>query len=742
MKKYIHQSIFTYILIVLLQSCSQYGPSLILSCEENNDLYVTLQHNRIQCIRYTTPEEAIEKAPDGAGVMILAQDYPHKKTTLEASLYEKARAKKLSLYVEYPSSVPGMENLSPRGTHWERAVISSDAFAPQVEKFRILAIHDCWFVPLQIENPDIVVARVAGFDQAVYGLPEQSFPVLGEINSNGNEGRLILSATKLSQFITARYAPTDAWTAIWENILMRIQPGIKLSKFQWKPNVRPSYSAEENLPEDVEKQALKRGIGWYINSRMVMNQEMMKQYNRPSNGADPASANPDTSQDWPFGHRVGFMPGLNTPDGDGTHGVLEGLDAKIFYDGTQPVRWWRRGDCNGEVAGAMVAAGKALDIPKFTQTGSNIADWLIFKSMISNGDRANPENPAYGLFGWNDSPQYVGVGSMDGYGVYYGDDNARLMLGIMLAQAVLNTNRYDERLLKGLLGNLRISGEYGFQHDRLDQGPLLDIGWKKLFAGTHMSFAPHYQANMWACYLWAYQHTGYDLFLKRAKTGIKMTMDAYPDHWKWANGIQQERAKMLLPLAWLVRIEDKPEHREWLDKIAGEIIRNQDKTGAIREEIGVQGKGGFPPPSSNEEYGTSETPLIQTNNDGVSDMLYTVAFAFLGLHEAAAATGEKTYIEAEERLAKFLCRIQIRSEKHPELDGGWFRAFDFNRWEYWASNGDAGWGAWCIETGWHQSWITSVLAIRQLNTSLWEITSNNNVKQHIDKLKKQMLPNR
>ena len=62
-------------------------------------------------------------------------------------------------------------------------------------------------------------------------------------------------------------------------------------------------------------------------------------------------------------------------------------------------------------------------------------------------------------------------------------------------------------------------------------------------------------------------------------------------------------------------------------------------------------------------------------------------------------------------LAEFLCRIQIRSEKHPELDGGWFRAFDFKRWEYWASNGDAGWGAWSIETGWTQSWITAVLGL-------------------------------
>ena len=69
---------------------------------------------------------------------------------------------------------------------------------------------------------------------------------------------------------------------------------------------------------------------------------------------------------------------------------------------------------------------------------------------------------------------------MDGYAVYYGDDNARSMLGMMLAAAALKTDRYDERLLKCLLANLRISGQLGFQPDRIDQGPLEKAGWQTL----------------------------------------------------------------------------------------------------------------------------------------------------------------------------------------------------------------------------------------------------------------------
>jgi hypothetical protein len=360
--------------------------------------------------------------------------------------------------------------------------------------------------------------------------------------------------------------------------------------------------------------------------------------------------------------------------------------------------------------------------------------------MISLGDRSDPAHPAFGLSGWNDVPEYCGPGTMDGFSVYYGDDNARVILGMIAAASSGTTVKYDRRIMNILLGNLRISGRFGFQPDRTDQGPLEKSGWKELFKSGNTSFSPHYQANMWACYLWAYRQTGYSLFLERAETAIRMTMEAYPDQWKWTNGIQQERAKMLLPLAWLVRINDSPEHREWLRRIASDLLQRQDGCGALPEETGAAGMGGFPPPASNEAYGTGETPLIQTNGDCVSDLLYTVGFAFLGLHEASAATGDTTYKEAENKLANFLCRIQISSKGHPELHGGWFRAFDFKRWEYWASNADAGWGAWSIESGWSQSWITSVFALRLMNTSLWGLSAQSTVNNYFSQLSDQMLP--
>ncbi len=67
-------------------------------------------------------------------------------------------------------------------------------------------------------------------------------------------------------------------------------------------------------------------------------------------------------------------------------------------------------------------------------------------------------------------------------------------------------------------------------------------------------------------------------------------MESYPGNWRWGSSMQTQRARMILPLAWLVRVEDTPEHRQWLDKMVTEIMKYQDESGAIREELGVKGK--------------------------------------------------------------------------------------------------------------------------------------------------------
>ena len=144
-----------------------------------------------------------------------------------------------------------------------------------------------------------------------------------------------------------------------------------------------------------------------------------------------------------------------------------------------------------------------------------------------------------------------GIDSPAWYVANYGDDNARLMLGTLATAALLGEDRWDEPVMKCLLANLRTTGQLGFRGDRIDIPALSKQGWQPLFRRKITSYSPHMEAYLWACYLWAYQHTGYDLFYNRAENALRMMMARYTDGWRWTNGLAQEKARILLPLAWL-----------------------------------------------------------------------------------------------------------------------------------------------------------------------------------------------
>jgi hypothetical protein len=199
-------------------------------------------------------------------------------------------------------------------------------------------------------------------------------------------------------------------------------------------------------------------------------------------------------------------------------------------------------------------------------------------------------------------------------------------------------------------------------------------------------------------------------------------------------------ARMLIPLAFLVRIEDTTAHRGWLAHLSEALLAQMQPCGAIRELLGPLENGRYGPPQSNEAYGTAEAPLIQENGDPACDLLYTANYAFLGLHEAAAVSDTPALREAVDRLAQFLCRIQARSKAHPHLDGAWMRGFDYRRWEYWGSSADAGWGAWSVESGWTNTWIAAVLAMRQRDCSLFDLAIARPLSADLDDMVAQMLP--
>ena len=662
-------------------------------------------------LRFDRPADAVDAASDGAGVLILADGYPDKTTAIDAAVFDAAHKHHLRLFVEYPASLPDMKLGKPRRTTLERAVVASDVFGDSLKKMRILVIHDCHFVEASAEDPYLVLAKVAGYDTAVYGLKgAEADPVLFEHPRGG----ILVATTKLSQFVTARYAPKDAWQVVWRKVFEWLQPQAKTPTLDWVAKVRPTYSRDAELPQNAVRDAIIRGVDWHSNSRMLIDESWIDKYR-------------DLHKQKQFpGNPVAKAPDLRLPAGDGRFGVMEGFSSRIYYDGSQPARWWLRSGCNGETSLAFALRSKLDGDRRSGDIANNLLNWVFFDSKLFHNDS---QKANFGLIDW----------AWDN-GAHYGDNDIKIILSCIGVSASLDTDRWNTVLTQNILANFRTTGVLGFRGGRLNDRSVLQSGWEHYWRKDTVHFAPHYEAWLWASYLWLYGKTKDPLLLERTRNAIGRMMAAYPNNWRWTNGIQQERGRMLLPLAWLIRVDDRPQHRHWLKQIADDMQKCQDSCGAIREELGPLGKGRYRPPASNAEYGKHEASVIQHNGDPMADMLYTCNFAFLGLHEAHAATGDRQYREMADKLAEFFVRIQIRSETHPELDGAWFRSFDYQKWDYWGSNADAGWGAWSIEVGWTQAWIPTVLALRELKVNLWDMTAGSKIADQYHKIRRQMLP--
>lgn len=636
-------------------------------------------------------------AEPGDAVALLADGLPASAGPPDLTWWAQAKAKRLRVFVEYPQVAPGAEVGPTAEDDNLRGVVVSDFFGPELPPLRIVGLNGCVHRPTTAAHVHLVLARVVGIDTAVFGLADTpTVPLLFEPEA----ARLLVAAATLSRFVTSRSMPAAAWSIIWQAILRWLLPDAPaLPELRWDESVRPGFSRDDPLPADVEQRALRRAADWVITSRLLRH------------------------PDWPgeFLNRsltfntVRERPGPDCPCGDGSLGMLEGFSSIIHADGSQPVRYAVRSDCAGEMAMLMSLDAVLQRRPRRGVIAANLLDFTFITSDLASthGPRMAPAHPAHGLIGWE----------LDKPTTFWADDNARLLLGALAVGAVQQETRWMDAILRCILANLRLTGTRGHRRRCLEQSELEAHGWAYFAQEAHVENTMHMQGWLPACYLWAYARTGFAPLLERSQSAFRTLMAAYPGKWEWVNGSGSlELARALLPLAWLVRVQDTPEHRGWLHRVAMDLLALQDGSGAIREVIRVGG-GAYKDciATGNASYGTCETALIARDGDSVSDLLYTCNFALIGLHEAFAATGVADYLRAEDRLAAFLCRIQTHSESHPELAGVWYRAFNFRNWDYWASNSDHDWGAWCLQTGWTQTWIGSALALRQMKTSLWDL---------------------
>lgn len=539
----------------------------------------------------------------------------------------------------------------------------------------IMAMHSCW---LRLPEGDLaeplLIAGVAAGYRRIAYEMPAGLPVLF---FHPDYPQVLIASGCLSCFQRARYAPHAVWREVWEWILQWL--GVESPLPDSLPALRPAYGPDDNLPPDAESAAFRRQISWLT------------------------------------GACLGEYSGVQ---------VSEGFNSDIDAHGRQKPRFRERSDCMLQVATALVCDGVVNGNPESRRLGTAVIN-QIFRNPAHFV--LDPKNPCYSQFSF-----YENVFS------HYTFDNCWNSRHVLAVASLLGASQWDRHVLRCLVSILRSANQNGCRRINFRYPTsFAEHNWDWFATEDYRNYCPHRQAGMWETFILAFRLTGHRPFLDVARKGLAAVMRDYP-RLQWTNSYSEEVAKLIMPLSFLLRLEDTPEHRAWLDRVVADLETLLQPCGAIAETVRDPELATYPPPRSNAEYGVREASLIQENGDPCCDLLYTFPFAYAGLHEAYAATGNPRWRRLCDRMTDFIVRVQTTSPEHPELSGAWLHGFDYQLWEYWSSSADFGWGAWCAETGWTNAPIAITLAFRQLKTSFYDLIEDGRLQPILPEILREM----
>src|SRR5690606_13928230 len=148
----------------------------------------------------------------------------------------------------------------------------------------IVGVNGAHLIPVSAKAPILVMAKVAGFDHAQFGLANTPYHTLLFQQDNA-----LVATSSLSNFKTGRFGPSASWKVIWESILgwLTRDDQVALEAFQVDP--QPMYKKDEVLPADASEKAIAAGTEWLWTARLFIHpaweKEAMAKY-QPKNG-DP-----------------------------------------------------------------------------------------------------------------------------------------------------------------------------------------------------------------------------------------------------------------------------------------------------------------------------------------------------------------------------------------------------------------------------------------------------------------------
>lgn len=173
---------------------------------------------------------AVAATPDNGAVAWLAQGYPTMPTPLNSSAAADAiatmTARHMRLFLEFPAQLDAAAApATPAVTVWERAVVAAGATPLSLPALALLHPHEIAYVNLSgspgAGAPWLQLAKMAGFDTAVDGIPTTAVPLLfaAKVTAQASSLHALVASTALSRFRVGRFGPHASWEVVWTDIM-------------------------------------------------------------------------------------------------------------------------------------------------------------------------------------------------------------------------------------------------------------------------------------------------------------------------------------------------------------------------------------------------------------------------------------------------------------------------------------------------------------------------------------------
>jgi len=496
--------------------------------ENNSDILKILNNNKVEIVVFRPGEIYINSLEDFHSICILGgtSEEPLMLGARERKLVEDQLKAGKKVFTEYCGSISSVYYENPISTRYERLVFCSkdnkinnievgdildDQCGMRIKPHEQFSSHN---VPLLQYVNVHAHKKIDYVDEVVKDISNRALWFEKE--------NLIICSFRLSNFITARFAPKNKMRSLVEYILQwvtdeKIDTKVVKDYYEIK-----GMSNKADTFNDELKESAKDAMAWFEKSGIIIN--------------------------------------------EGNDGLYEGFGTEVYGNGSQRFAKLIRADCAGEVSLVFfmdyIMNGKKESLEISDNLSSFIFDCMQIKD----------DNAYKGMIRW----------TQQAWETCYQDDVARAIIGHMLKCLYTNSQSYLEECKSALDFMVKTTGTDGTRVFRTDILELKEDKINELKDNPGNLASAHYNAYYHASLLIAYKLTGVDIYKDVAIKGLTTIMEAYPETVR-EQSQTEEYCRLILPLSWLYWVTGEEVHKEWLYKVSKDLQQFKHGTGAYLE---------------------------------------------------------------------------------------------------------------------------------------------------------------